>query len=69
MSELVDVLVAQLGTVVARGRSLSSAGATEQQTGVLAGQSLHEALAAATAMTAALGPVGQRAAHLGAMGL
>lgn len=69
IAELLEVLGAQLGAVVARGRALSDVLATEQQSGVFAGQSLQEALVAATAITAALGPVGRGAAQLGAMGL
>ena len=69
IAELLDVLGARLSAVVVRGRALSDVVATEQQSGVFAGQSLHEALVAATAITAALGPVGRRAAQLGAMGL
>lgn len=66
---LVDVLGAQLGAVVARGRALSDVVATEQQSGVFAGQALHEAVAAATALTAALGQVGLGATQLEAIGL
>lgn len=69
IAELLEVLGAQLGAVVARGRALSDVVTTEQQSGVFAGQSLQEALVAATAITAALGPVGRGAAQLGAMGL
>jgi hypothetical protein len=70
IAELLEVLGARLGAVVAHGRSLSRAVATEKrQTGVMAGQSLHEALAAAAAITTALGQVGLGATQLEAVGL
>jgi hypothetical protein len=69
IAELLDVLGAQLSAVVARGRALSEVVATEPQSGVFAGRALHEALVAANALTAALGPVGLGATELEAIGL
>lgn len=69
IAELIDVLTAQLGAVVDRGRALSIAAAPEQQSGVMAGQLLHEAVAGAAALSGALEQVGLRAAQLEAVGL
>lgn len=70
IAELVEVLVARLTTVVARGRSWSGAVATDkEQTGVMTGPSLDEALAAASAITAALEQVGVGTRQLEAIGV
>jgi len=69
MAEVFAVVVAQLGALLERGRSLSVAATRERQTGVMAGQSLHEALAVAGALSGAVEQVAALDAQLGAVGL
>lgn len=69
IAKLVGVVEAQLSALVERGRSLSSASAVERQTGVMAGQSLHDAVAAAIALSGALAQIALLDGQLGAVGL
>jgi hypothetical protein len=68
IAELVATVGAQLAALIECGRSLSGATAMERQTGVMAGQSLPDAITAAIAVSGALEQVARLDAQLGAVG-
>lgn len=66
IAELVGAVGAQLNALIEGGRALSGAATVERQTGVMAGQSLFEAMAAANALREMLAQVAQLDAQLDA---
>jgi len=68
IAQMVATVGAQVEALIECGRSLSGASTTERQTGVMAGQSLPEAMAAAIAVSGALEQVALLDAQLGAVG-